>query len=234
MRRVFSSFVVWGSLVSVLAACGSANSGKDAESALKVASLTTTPAPAEQAVDEPEGEKGVSEAAKAEEPASEPAEERDAIRKASRPPIELLTAPNVVFIFNFAESEAGTRAKESCDEQAPDDPRENRACLAKVRSKLPVEFIRFVKDESGAFYWLTYNKYQGNLLKWHHVQFFPGEESAESITLKPTGKDKGIAPMARVPRTLQVDFPNDYSIVVHDREHGKMVYDAKIGLLEPE
>ena len=104
MRRVFSSFVVWSGLVSVVAACG-VNSGKDAESALKVASLTTTPAPAERAAADasPQNEEP-SEAPNSEQPTAEPAEERDAIRKASRPPLELLTAPNVVFIFNFSES----------------------------------------------------------------------------------------------------------------------------------
>lgn len=236
MRLVFSSFVVWGSLFSVLAACGAASTGKEAESGLTVASLKTTPAPAKKGAAEPAdaAPRDAGPSAPAAEAASEPAEERDAIRKASRPPLELLTAPNVVFIFNFTESDVGAAAKQTCDEQAPDDPRENRECLSKARSKVPVEFIRFVKEESGSFQWLTYNKYKGNLLKWHNIQFLPGEETADSIVLKPTGKDKGIAPMARVPRTLHIDLPNDYSIVVNDREHGKMVYDAKIGLMQPE
>jgi hypothetical protein len=52
------------------------------------------------------------------------------------------------------------------------------------------------------------------------------------VTLKPLGKDKGIAPMPRVPRTLEIDLPNDFSIVMKDPEFGKLTFDAKIGLFE--
>jgi hypothetical protein len=38
--------------------------------------------------------------------------------------------------------------------------------------------------------------------------------------------------MASVPRSVDVELPNDYTIVVHDREHGRMSYDAKIGMMD--
>jgi hypothetical protein len=69
-------------------------------------------------------------------------------------------------------------------------------------------------------------------LKWHKVQFMPGEETDDRITLSLIGKDKGIAPMARVPRSISIELPNDYTIVVDDPDHGAMMYDAKIGTLE--
>jgi hypothetical protein len=233
MRNSVSSVVVWCSLVSALAACSGARA-KEPDSALKVASLNTAPAAdRDEKNEETKKPAEKTEGAPAAEPAPPPAED-SAIRKASRPPLELISIPNVVFIFNFKESEVGLAAKSRCDEEAPDDPREHRACLDKARGKVPVEFTRFVKDDSGQWWWVTYNKYKGNLLKYHKIQFTPGEETAESIVLKPFGKDKGIAPMAKVPRTLQIDLPNDYSIVLHDREFGKMVFDAKIGLMEPE
>ncbi|HTQ07396.1 MAG TPA: hypothetical protein VMI54_26250 [Polyangiaceae bacterium] len=153
------------------------------------------------------------------------------MRKASRPPAELITGPNLVYVFNFKESEVGEQAKERCSEKS-DDPGAVGACLEKARSKVPVELIRFVKEPSGELWWVTYNRYKGNLLKWHRVQFQPGEETADRITLNLIGDDKGIAPMARVPRHLEIELPNDYSIVVKDPEHGAMLYDAKIGTME--
>jgi len=175
-----------------------------------------------------------SEANEASKDASKPADEsRDGLRKASRPPLDLLTGNNVVYVFNFPGSAVGTSAKEQCESKA-DNPAAARACVAKERGKIPVESVRFVKDGHGQYWWVTLNRYKGNLLKWHKIQFLPGKQDADKVSLTLTGKDKGIAPMARVPNSLNVELPNDYSIVISDPEYGPMMYDAKIGLLDPE
>lgn len=148
--------------------------------------------------------------------------------------MELLTGNNVVYVFNYAESPVGESAKQRCESQFSDDLGAARKCLAKERSKIPVESVRFVKDPHGQYWWVTYNNYKGNLLKWHKIQFLPGKEGEDTVKLNLTGKDKGIAPLAKVPATLKVDLPNDYSIVISDPEHGAMHYDAKIGMLESD
>lgn len=159
-----------------------------------------------------------------------PSEERDGLRKASRPPIDLLTGNNVVYVFNFAGSAKGEAAKAQCESQG--EQAQVRECLANERSKIPVESVRFVKDAHGQYWWVAYNRYKGNLLKWHKVQFLPGKADDDTISLSLVGKDKGIAPMARVPASLKVELPNDYSIVISDPELGQMLYDAKIGLMD--
>jgi len=168
--------------------------------------------------------------------AAEPTHESkgDGLRKASRPPTELITGPNVVFVFNFKESAVGIAAQEACERQAADNPRAVRECFDKARSQVPVESVRFVKDKANQYWWVTYNRYKGNLLKWHRVQFMPGQETDSSISLNLVGKDKGIAPLAHVPHSLAIELPNDYSIVIQDPELGKMAYDAKIGLMEAD
>jgi hypothetical protein len=194
------------------------------------ATAKATPAPAPAA------------AAKAEAPAAPVAQEdakpaetpRDGLRKASRPPLELLTGNNVVYVFNYAESPIGENAKQRCQSDNADDPGAARQCFAKERGKIPVESVRFVKDPHGQYWWVTYNNYKGNLLKWHKIQFLPGKEGDDTVKLNLTGKDKGIAPLAKVPATLKIDLPNDYSIVISDPEHGAMHYDAKIGMLEAD
>ena len=173
------------------------------------------------------------EPAKASEPSPPADESRDGLRKASRPPLELLTGNNVVYVFNFQSSAIGTSIKERCESQS-DDRAVVRACIEKERGKVPVESVRFVKDASGQYFWVTYNRYKGNLLKWNKIQFLPGKEDADSVSLNLIGKDKGIAPMARVPHSLKIELPNDYSIVISHPEHGAMLYDAKIGLLDPD
>jgi hypothetical protein len=166
-------------------------------------------------------------------PSAKPANDRDGLRKASRPPLDLLTGNNVVYVFNFASSAIGTSAKEQCESKA-DNPSEVHECVAKQREKIPVESVRFVKDGAGQYWWVTLNRYKGSLLKWHKIQFVPGKQDDDSVSLTLTGKDKGIAPMVRVPVALNVELPNDYSIVIADPDYGPMMYDAKIGLLDPE
>jgi hypothetical protein len=213
-------------LIFTLAGCASApeTPAKDPASTPVPQARATTPSA------QPEAK---SEAAPESKPDSDAAPDprADGLRKASRPPAELITGPNLVYVFNFKDSEIGEQAKQQCTEKS-DDPGALGACLQKARSKVPVELIRFIKEPSGALWWVTYNRYKGNLLKWHRVQFQPGEETADRITLNLIGDDKGIAPMARVPRHLEIELPNDYSIVVKDPEHGAMLYDAKIGTME--
>jgi len=163
---------------------------------------------------------------------SEPDPRGDGLRKASRPPAELITGPNLVYVFNFKDSAIGIAAKEECEAKSGGDRGAAAGCMEKARSKVPVEFVRFIKEPDGEHWWITYNRYKGNLLKWHKVQFQPGEESDDRLTLNLLGKDKGIAPMARVPRSLSIELPNDYTIVLNDPDNGPMQYDAKIGTMD--
>ncbi len=192
----------------------------------KVAPAPVTPTPKAAPAEAKAAEPVKGESAK---PVEEP---RDGLRKASRPPMDLLTGNNVVYVFNFSGSAKGEAAKAQCEAQG--DPAAVRSCVADARGKIPVESVRFVKDQHGQYWWVTYNRYKGNLLKWHNLQFLPGKVDADTISLSLVGKDKGIAPMARVPASLKVELPNDYSIVISDPEHGDMMFDAKIGLMDAE
>lgn len=214
-----------------LAACGAATTSagsapataEEKQAAPQTAAATTPESPPAEAKT----------AAPAQDEGAKPASEaRDGLRKASRPPLELLTGNNVVYVFNFAGSAKGEAAKAQCEGQS--DMAAARECVAKERGKIPVESVRFVKDEHGQYWYVAYNRYKGNLLKWHKVQFMPGKEDADTISLSLVGKDKGIAPMAKVPASLKVELPNDYSIVVSDPEFGNMMFDAKIGLMDKE
>lgn len=231
MRSINVGRLATISFTVLIAGCGAAAappapSAPNAEAkaaapqAAAAATPPTAPPPAEPATT-PEAPK---EEAK---PADEP---RDGLRKASRPPLDLLTGNNVVYVFNFNGSAKGEAAKALCEGQG--DMAAVRECMAAERAKVAVESIRFVKDSHGQYWWVTYNRYKGNLLKYHNIQFLPGKEDADSIALTLVGKDKGIAPMARVPASLRVELPNDYSIVVSDPEYGDMLFDAKIGIME--
>jgi hypothetical protein len=219
-----------------ISALGCASASQPPASSAASASETDKPAPPPESSAEAAADAGKTEAAP--EPVASatpaaPSEQGDGLRKASRPPLELLTGNNVVYVFNFASSAIGTSAKVRCESEAS-DPGAARECVAKARGKIPVESVRFVKDAHNQYWWVTFNRYKGTLLKWHKVQFSPGKQDADTVSLNLVGKDKGIAPMARVPAALKIELPNDYSIIISDPEHGAMLYDAKIGLMDPE
>jgi hypothetical protein len=229
VNRESALSVILSVICSSLVGCAAAAPPPSAPTA-SAAPQPAAPAPAHAA-------KAAPAEAKAAEPikgeSATPAEEpRDGLRKASRPPMDLLTGNNVVYVFNFAASPKGEEAKAQCEGQG--DLAAARACVAAERNKIQIESVRFVKDARGQYWWVTYNRYKGNLLKWHKVQFAPGKEDADTIRLTLQGKDKGIAPMPRVPAALEVELPNDYSIVIRDPEHGQLMFDAKIGLMEAE
>ena len=230
-----TALALLGAVSASLIGCASTAAAPGAHPSAAAPSSESHAAPTAPAAPNAEAEAAAAPAS--DKPSAEPAkpadEARDGLRKASRPPLDLLTGNNVVYVFNFASSAVGTTAKEQC-EKAADSPPAARECVAKAREKIPVESVRFVKDGAGQYWWVTLNRYKGNLLKWHKIQFVPGKQDDDSVSLTLTGKDKGIAPMARVPMALNVELPNDYSIVISDPEYGSMMYDAKIGLLDPE
>ena len=223
-RAAIGSVVV----LSVLSGCGSAPAPK-AESAAQSEAKAEDAQTKEDAAEKAR----MAKIAEAEKSAADPHSGNN-LRKASRPPAELITDPNLVYVFNFKESPVGIAAKEKCEAEAGDDRAAYGACLEKARSKVPVELVRFIKEPDGDHWYVTYNRYKGNLLKWHRVQFQPGKESDDRITLNLIGKDKGIAPMAKVPQHLEIELPNDYSIVVNDPDIGAMMFDAKVGTMETD
>jgi hypothetical protein len=234
MRTAFRNTIALTafSTLSSLLGCASAtpppSSVASAAATQSAEARPSTPEPA-AGPSKPAEAEAAPEPAKTEEP--KPADEPgDGLRKASRPPMDLLTGNNVVYVFNFSGSAVGTSAKQKCESAG--DLATVRECVAKERTKVAVESVRFVKDAHGQYWWVTYNTYKGNLLKWHKLQFVAGKQDADTIALTLIGKDKGIAPMARVPASLKVELPNDYSIVISDPELGEMLYDAKIGLMD--
>jgi len=225
----------FGTLVGCAAPSAPANSQDTASTAKASAAEKPTPAPVAAAKPTADGEKSAEQPAPAAHSNAAASDgPGDGLRKASRPPAELITGPNLVYVFNFKESAVGAAAQQACERDAADDPHAARECLDKARSQVPVESVRFVKDKSDQYWWVTYNRYKGNLLKWHRIQFQPGDATDSSIKLTLIGKDKGIAPLPRVPHSLAIDLPNDYSIVIQDPELGAMAYDAKIGLIESD
>ena len=150
--------------------------------------------------------------------------------KPSRTVQDILTAPDVVFLFDFNDSEPKQAAEEKCSKKAGDNAKKKNECMAAERKNFPADGHRFKKDEKGQWWWITVRQNGNRLNALHKIPVEFGEETATSITLKPVGKDKGSAPMSP-PSQIVFEVPNDYQIAIKDPKHGRLVFQAKVGVV---
>ena len=150
--------------------------------------------------------------------------------KSTRSAQDILTAPDVVFMFSFNDSDVKETADSKCTAASSNDPKKMNECMAKARKApgLDVDGYRF-KQKDNKWYWLTLHT-QGKILHTlHKFEIAFGPEKPGSVTFKPVGKDLGSAP-GHTPASVTFDVPNDYQIVFNDSKLGKLVYEAKIGV----
>ncbi|HVY30012.1 MAG TPA: hypothetical protein VHB79_25820 [Polyangiaceae bacterium] len=238
MKTCGSRLAFWLSAGVFIAACG--GGAKPAES--PEASAGDKPAadkPAEgEKADAAEADSAKSDSAKSDDKAdakteaksdSKPKPADDGGPKPTRTPTDILTAPDTVFLFSFNDSDAKQAAETKCDEKAGDNPKKKNECMAGERKNFPADGHRFKKD-GAQWWWITVRQKGNRLVTMHKIPFEFGEETATSITLKPTGKDKGQAPM-NVPAKVVFEVPNDYQIALKDPKLGRLVFQAKIGVV---
>jgi hypothetical protein len=150
--------------------------------------------------------------------------------KITRSAKDILTAPDVIFMFSFNQSDIKDEFEKQCDKEAHDNPKKRADCMTKAKKKIDFDGIQF-KQEKGSWYWLTISRKGKTLTNLHKVPIEFGKEDEHSIVLKPTGKDEGKA-RGGAPGETKVEVPNEYEIVIKDPKLGKMVFEAKIGLTD--
>ena len=222
--RSQSSLVVCASLI--LFACG--GSAKPAEEPTTEESKPAAEAPEKPAdATEAKSEEKTEEKTEAKpEPADASSSSGPTLTRSAR---DILTAPDTLFMFSFNESDVKQKAEEACEGKSKGDPKKRADCMTKEKSKIEADGLGF-KEEKGTWWFTTIRRKGKVLTNLHKVPFEFDKETPKSVTLKITGKDTGTKPI-RFPNEVTIEVPNDYQIVLNDPEHGKMVYEAKIGLL---
>lgn len=171
--------------------------------------------------DKPEEEKTETKKSEAK-PSSESA-------KPARSAQDILTAPDVVFMLSFNDSDVKQAAETKCSASSGNDPKKMNGCMAKARKAIDIDGYQF-KEVDSKWFWLTLKTTGKKLTTLHKFEVEFGPESPGSVSVKPKGKDLGSKP-GRTPATFTVQVPNDYQIALDDPKLGKLVYEAKIGLL---
>lgn len=149
--------------------------------------------------------------------------------KPSRPAHDVLTQKDTLFMLSFDDSDAGKAADASCSKSAK-DPKAVAACVGKERAKIDADGHGFKKDKDGNLTWVVVHRQGKILLTIHKLHMAFGAETDNTIVVKPEGKDTG-KKAGRAPGEFTVSVPSDYRIVISDPRFGKLVYEAKIGLV---
>jgi hypothetical protein len=156
--------------------------------------------------------------------AAKPAAPADDGPKATRTPTDILTAPHVIFLFSFNDSEPKAAADAKCSKKAGGNAKKMNECMAAERKNFPADGYRFKKDDKGQWWWITVRQNGNRLVALHKIPVELGEETTSSVTLKPVGKDKGSGPIV-------FEVPNDYQIAVKDPKAGRLVFLAKVDVV---
>jgi len=207
----------------LLAACGGTPAAKNPDSEGDATSAEKPEAKADpepEAVDKSDGEKPDAKKSDAK-PEGSP--------KATRSAQEILTAPDVVFMLSFNDSDVKQAAENKCSASSGNDPKKMNGCMSKARKAIDIDGYQF-KELNGKWFWLTLRTQGKTLHTLHKFEIEFGPEAEGSVTIKPKGKDLGSAP-GRTPGAVTIQVPNDYQIALNDPKLGKLVYEAKIGLL---
>jgi hypothetical protein len=78
---------------------------------------------------------------------------------------------------------------------------------------------------------VTYKRKGANLSEVHTTSIEFGEEGANSIVIAARGREQGERPLFKGATKIVIKVPNDYSIELEDPKYGRLLYDAKVGLV---
>ena len=146
---------------------------------------------------------------------------------------DIITAPEVTFMFNFNDSEPKEKAEKACSSESRDDPKKMAMCMKKASGKFEADGMQFKKDDKGEWVWITIRRKGSAISVLHKVHIDFSDDKPTSVVLKTSGKDTGKGG-GKVPSEITIEVPNEFEIAVKDPTFGRMVYEAKIGIMSDE
>jgi hypothetical protein len=165
-------------------------------------------------------------------PAASAAPEPEKTRRQA--PTAILTARDVAFLIEYANSGARETADADCEKEAKGDLEVRSACVQKARDKFLPDVLRFEKTEQGKLSLIIYKRSGSTLREVYIGAIEFKDESEDAVKMRFTGREKGQRPLFRSKADALIRVPNDYSIEIEDPQFGKLTYSAKIGLVSAQ
>lgn len=147
---------------------------------------------------------------------------------------DIITAPEVTFMFDFNDSEPKEKAEKTCTAQSGEDAKKMALCMKKESAKFQADGMQFKKDNKGEWTWVTLRRKGSAITVLHNIHIDFSDDSPTSVVIKPTGKDTGRQPMGKIPSEVTIEVPNEFEIALKDPTYGRMVYEAKIGIMSSD
>jgi hypothetical protein len=191
--------------------------------------------------EEPEATKSDDEAPKEEAKAEEPKDEEKkseskpadtAGPEVKRTAKDIITSPEVTFMFNFNASDPKEKAEKACA-SVGDDPKKMAMCMKKASSKFEADGMQFKKDDKGEWVWIVIRRKGAAISVLHKMRVEFSDDKPTSVVVKTSGKDMGKGP-GKLPSEVTIEVPNEFEIAMKDPTHGRMVYEAKIGIMSDD
>jgi hypothetical protein len=148
----------------------------------------------------------------------------------SQKPLQILTAADAAFQVDYANSEAKAKATERCENESKGDAEKQGACVAKARDAFMADVLRFKKESESRILFIVYKRV-GSVLREVSTGPVTLEEQGDGVKVK-FQSTKGARPLFIGAKEATIKVPNDYSLELDDPTHGRLRYDAKIGLLK--
>jgi hypothetical protein len=147
----------------------------------------------------------------------------------SQEPLDILTARDAAFQIDYGNSEAKTKAAERCEKESKGDAEKQSACIAKARDAFMADVLRFKKESESRVLFVVYKR-AGSVLREVSTGPVTLEVEGDTVKLKFLST-KGARPLWTGAKEASIKVPNDYSLELDDPTHGRLRYDAKIGLV---
>jgi len=219
--RTFGALVV----LLMLGGCGGSTPAAD------------SPADESKSTAEADEQEGASDATASDSSSDEPAEkaepaEESAPKKEAK---DLLTQEGTSYLYNFAKSEAGEKAKEKCEKASGDDAEKNAKCMSKASKGVKPQGFKFERDKESEDGWLFVRfEINGNRpVETNRIKAEFVDDTGTKVTIKTQGPDKGRGGKG-VPASFEIEVPDDYTLIINEPARGKSVYEPKLGLFDEE
>lgn len=208
------SFVVAGVLVACGGGAAEPRTPEGEEAASSEEAPSAPDAPAEEQTSEEQA------------PAPEPEEPKPTAK-------DILLKEGTLFLVDYTKSDIGKKIEEKCEGKHKDDVAKKANCVSKDLGKLAREGIAFDEDDDGKWWYIRFGLDKNNIQHiYNKVQVEVAEPQGDKLTLTPTGKDVARARKGTVPKSLEFEVPDEYTIVLNDPDRGRLEFEPKLGLLE--
>lgn len=147
-----------------------------------------------------------------------------------RPPSEILQAPRIAFMINYSSSAPSEAAEQKCAAEHGEDLKAKADCKREERKEFLADVVLF-KKEGNAWWWYVYRRDRDTLFELSKSQVEFGEETDRTVQVKLAGKGSGQRPLFIGKREVTFTLPSESSLELDDPRYGKLVYEAKIGLV---